>query len=61
LFLAPSTLYGADRIPGRGDGDARPLLCVLTSSDRLCGVMRGEATGDSWVEDINEFLFDGGG
>ena len=23
--------------------------------------MRGEATGDSWVDDINEFLFEGGG
>jgi hypothetical protein len=46
---------------GRGDGDARPRLCVRTSSDRLCGVIRGEATGDSCVEDIIEFLFDGGG
>jgi hypothetical protein len=61
LFLAPSTLYGAARIGGRGDGDARPRLWVRTSSDRLCGVIRGEATGDSWVDDIIEFRLDGGG
>lgn len=48
-------------MPGRGDGDALPLLCVLTSSDRLCGVIRGEATGDNCVDDMSEFLFDGGG
>jgi hypothetical protein len=61
LFRALSTLYGADRIPGRGDGDALPRLWVLTSSDRLWGVMRGEATGDSCVDDIMELRFDGGG
>lgn len=61
LFLAPSTLYGAARIPGRGDGDALPLLCVRTNSDRLWGVIRGDATGDNCVDDINEFRFDGGG
>jgi len=61
LFCPRSTLYGADRMPGLGEGDALPRLCVLTNSDRPCGVMRGDATGESWVEDIREFLLDGGG
>jgi len=54
-------LYGAERILGLGDGEARPRLCVLTISDRFCGVILGDATGDSWVEDMREFLFDVGG
>lgn len=61
MFLAVSTLYGAARIGGLGDGEARPRLWVRTSSDRLWGVIRGEATGDSCVDDIIEFRLDGGG
>jgi hypothetical protein len=54
-------LYGADRTLGRGEGDARPRLCVRTSSVRLWGPRRGETTGDKGVEDIHEFRLEGGG
>jgi hypothetical protein len=61
LFLALSTEYGTARTPGRGDGEALPLLWVRTNSDLLCGVILGDATGDNWVDDIIDVLFDGGG
>jgi len=61
LLRELSMLYGAERMLGLGEGDARPRLCVLTSSDLFCVVIRGEATGDSCVEDIRELRFDGGG
>jgi hypothetical protein len=47
LFLALSTEYGTARTPGRGDGEALPLLWVRTNSERLCGVILGDATGDN--------------
>lgn len=46
---------------GRGDGEARPRLWVLTCSGRVWGVRRGEATGDSCVDDMRDVLFEGGG
>ena len=61
MFLALSTEYGAARTPGRGDGEALPLLCVRTNSDRLCGVILGDATGDSWVDEIMDVLLESGG
>jgi len=56
-----SIVYGAERMLGLGEGEARPLLCVRTSSERFWGVILGDATGDNCVEDIREFRFDGGG
>ncbi len=46
---------------GLGEGEARPRLCVRTSSERFWGVILGDATGDKCVEDIRECRFDGGG
>jgi hypothetical protein len=34
---------------------------VCTNSERLCGVILGDATGDSWVDEIMDVRLDGGG
>lgn len=59
--LEASMLYGADLLLGLGDGEARPRLCALTCSGRLCGVRRGDGTGESCVDDMSDVRFEVGG